>query len=153
MPSKKYIVELTTKERSQLNAIIHADRMVAYKRRHAEMLLATDQGPDRPGLKDTDIAAAFGCTSKTIERLRQRCVEDGLNAALEHGNRGSYRARRLDGRAEAHLIALACSEPPAGRNRWSLRLLADQMVVLKQVEQCSHMAVKRTLKKTNLSLI
>ena len=152
MPAKKYIVELTTEERSQLNAIVKADHMAAYKRRHAEMLLATDQGPDGPALKDADIAVAFGCTSKTIERLRQRCVEDGLDAALAHGNRGSYRARRLDGRAEAHLIALACGEPPAGRNRWSLRLLADQMVVLKHVAQCSHMAVKRTLKKTNLSL-
>ncbi len=152
MPAKKYIVELTTEERSQLNTILRADRMAAYKRHHAEMLLATDQGPGGPALKDADIAAAFGCTSKTIERLRQRCVEYGLDAALEHGNRGSYHARRLDGRAEAHLIALACGEPPGGRNRWSLRLLADQMVALKHVEQCSHMAVKRTLKKTNLSL-
>lgn len=152
MPAKKYIVELTTEERSQLEAILHKDRMAAYKRRRAEMLLATDQGPDGPALKDADIAAALGCTPKTIERLRQRCVEDGLDAALEHGNRGRYRARRLDGRAEAHLIALACGQPPGGRNRWSLRLLADQMVALKHVEECSHMAVKRTLKKTGLSL-
>ncbi len=150
--NKKYIVELTTEERSQLNGILQADRMAAYKRRHGEMLLATDQGPNGPAVKDADIAAAFGCTAKTVERLRQRCVEEGLDAALEHGNRGSYRARRLDGRAEAHLIALACSAPPAGRNRWSLRLLADQMVALKHVDECSHMAVKRTLKKTNLSL-
>ena len=89
----------------------------------------------------------MGCAPKTIERLRQRCVEDGLGAALEHGNRGSYRARRLNGRAQAYLIALACGEPPAGRNRWSLRLLADQMVASKPMDQCSHMAVKRTLKK------
>ncbi len=150
--NKKYIVELTTEERSQLNGILQADRMAAYKRRHGEMLLATDQGPNGPAVKDADIAAAFGCTAKTVERLRQRCVEEGLDAALEHGNRGSYRARRLDGRAEAHLIALACSAPPAGRNRWSLRLLADQMVALKHVDECRHMAVKRTLKKTNLSL-
>ena len=150
--NKKYIVELTTEERSQLNAIIQADRMAAYKRRHAEMLLATDQGPNGPAMKDADIAAAFGCVAKTVERLRQRCVEEGLDASLEHRNRGSDRARRLDGRAEAHLIALACSAPPAGRNRWSLRLLADQMVALKHVDECSHMAVKRTLKKTNLSL-
>ena len=150
--NKKYIVELTTEERSQLNAILQADRMAAYKRRHAEMLLATDQGPDGPAMKDVNIVAAFSCTAKTVERLRQRCVEQGLDAVLEHGNRGSYRARRLDGAAEAHLIALACGEPPAGRNRWSLRLLADQMVALKHVDECSHMAVKRTLKKTNLSL-
>jgi hypothetical protein len=150
--NKKYIVELTTEERFQLNAILQADRMAAYKRRHAEMLLATDEGPNGPAMKDADIAAAFSCTAKTVERLRQCCVEQGLDVALEHGNRGSYRARRLDGRAEAHLIALACSAPPAGRNRWSLRLLADQMVALKHVDECSHMAVNRTLKKTNLSL-
>jgi hypothetical protein len=149
---KKYIVELTTEERSQLDTIIKAPRMAAYKRRHAQMLLATDAGSDGPALKDVDIAAAFGCTTKTVERLRQRCVEHGLEAALQHGNRGSYRVRQLDGRAEAHLIALACGEPPKGRNRWTLRLLADQMVALHHVSACSHMTVKRTLKKTNYSL-
>lgn len=152
MPAKKYIVELTTEERSQLKTIIGKDRMAAYRRRHAEMLLAVDQSSEGPALKDADIAAAFDCAAKTIERLRQRCVEEGLAAALEHGNRGSHRVRRLDGRAEAYLIAVACGDPPAGRNRWSLRLLADQMVVLGHVDQCSHMAVKRTLKKTGLSL-
>jgi len=151
--SKKYVVELTTEERSQLNAVVQADRMAAYKRRHAQMLLAVDQGVAGPAMKDADVAAAFGCTPKTVERLRQRCVEHGLDAALEHGNRGTRRARRLDGRAEAHLIALACSQPPAGRNRWSLRLLADEMVALGHVEECSHMTVKRVLKKTNSSLI
>jgi transposase len=152
MPAKKYIVELTTEERSQLNTLIHKDRIAAYRRRHAEMLLAVDQGPEGPALKDANVAAAFGCAAKTIERLRQRCVEEGLDAVLEHGNRGAHRVRRLDGRAEAHLIAVACGDPPAGRNRWSLRLLADQMVVLGHVDECSHMAVKRTLKKTGLSL-
>jgi transposase len=149
---KKYIVELTSEERSQLNAIVKAPRTAAYKRRHAQMLLAADEGPNGSGMKDVDIASAFGCTAKTIERLRQRCVEQGLEAALEHGNRGSDRMRRLDGRAEAHLIALACGEPPKGWNRWTLRLLADQMVALDHAPACSHMTVKRTLKKTNFSL-
>ena len=152
MPAKKYIVELTTEERSQLNAILRADRTAAHKRHHARMLLKADQGEQGPSWTDARIAEAFDCTPVTVENLRRRLVERGLNAALEHGNRGSYRARRLDGRAEAHLIALACGEPPAGRSRWSLRLLADQMVALKHVDECSHMAVKRTLKKTNLSL-
>ena len=152
MPSKKYIVELTTEERSQLNAIIHADRMAAHKRHHARMLLKADQGEQGPAWTDARIAEAFDCTPVTVENLRKRLVERGLDAGLDHGNRGSYRNRRLDGRAEAHLIALACGEPPAGRNRWSLRLLADQMVALKHVDQCSHMAVKRTLRKTGLSL-
>jgi hypothetical protein len=80
-------------------------------------------------------------------------VEGSLEAALQHGNRGSYRARALDGVAEAHLIALACGDPPDGRNRWTVRLLADQMVALGWVESCSKSSVHRVLKKTNLSLI
>ena len=149
---KKYIVELTTEERSRLKKIIHSDRMAAYRRRHAEMLLAVDEGADGPSMKDLDVAAAFGCTTKTIERLRQRCVEQGLDAALAHGNRGSYRAKALDGEAEAYVIAMACGKPPAGRNRWTLRLLADQAVALGVVESCSKSSVHRTLKKTSLSL-
>ena len=152
MPAKKYIVELTTEERSQLNVIIHADRMAAHKRHHAGILLKADQGESGPAWIDARIAEAFDCTPVTVENLRKRLVEHGLAAALAHGNRGSYRTRRLDGRAEAHLIALACGEPPAGRNRWTLRLLANQMVALEHVDECSHMTVKRTLKKTNLSL-
>jgi hypothetical protein len=147
---KKYVVELTTEERSRLQGLLSKGR--PHQRRHAQMLLKADQGPSGPGWKDAQIADAFDCHITTVENLRRRLVEQGLDAALEHGNRGSYRARRLDGRAEAHLIALACGEPPAGRNRWSLRLLADQMVALKYVDQCSHMAVKRTLKKMSLSL-
>lgn len=149
---KKYIVELITEERSQLNTIVKTPRMATHKRRHAQMLLAMDEGPEGASMKDADVASAFGCTTKSVERLRQRCVEQGLDAALEHGNRGRYRVRRLDGRAEAHLIALACGEPPKGRNRWTLRLLADQMVALDHATACSHMTVKRTLKKTNFSL-
>ncbi len=144
---KKYVVELTTEERSQLQEIVRADRMAAYRRRHAQMLMAADQGPAGPAMKDVDVAAAFGCTIKTVERLRRRCVEQGVAAALEHGNRGAYRVKALDGEAEAHVIALACSQPPAGRSRWSLRLLADQAVVLGIAESCSKSSVHRTLKK------
>ena len=149
---KKYIVELTTEERSKLNAIIHADRMAAHKRQHARMLLKADQGPEGPAWKDADIAKAFDCTVVTVENLRKRLVEHGFEASLEHGNRGSYRARRLDGKAEAHLIALTRQKPPKGRIRWDVRLLADQIVALGIVDECSHMTVHRTLKKTNLSL-
>ena len=148
---KKYIVELNPEERSQLKSIVNAPRMAAHKRKHAQILLATDQGPEGPALKDTDIAAAFGCTTKTVERLRQRCVEEGLETTLEHGNRGSYRPRKLDGQAEAHLIALTRMEPPEGHKHWGMRLLADQMVELGYVESCSHMAVQRALKKMNSS--
>ena len=120
---KKYIVELTSKERCQLGEIINVQRMAAHKRRHARMVLKLDQGCPDPGWSDAQAAAAFDCTSRSAERLRRRLVERGLDAALEHGNRGSYRAWALDGVAEAHLIALACSVTPKGHNRWTIRLL------------------------------
>jgi transposase len=148
---KKYIVELTTEERSQLQTLIGKGK--PHQRKHAQMLLKADQGPEGPRWKDTRIAEAFDCHPTTVENLRRRLVEQGLETALEHGNRGSYRARKLDGKAEAHLIALTRMEPPDGRNRWGVRLLADQMVAQGYVESCSHMAVQRTLKKMNLSLI
>ncbi len=149
---KKYIVELTSEERSQLRQIINAERMAAHKRRHARMLLKLDQGLHGAGWSDTQVAAAFDCTSRSAERLRRYLVERGLEGALEHGNRGSYRARALDGVAEAHLIALACGDALEGRNRWTVRLLADQMVSLGLVESCGKSSVHGVLKKTNLSL-
>jgi len=149
---KKYIVELTTEERSGLKDIIKAERMAAHKRRHAHILLKADQGPQGPAWKDEDIANAFDCTIKSVERLHKRLLEHGLEAAMDHGNRGSYRAKKLDGVAEARLIAIACSSAPQGRNRWTVRLLADEMVSLGIVDSCSKSTVHNTLKKTNLSL-
>lgn len=149
---KKYIVELTPEERTKLKGIIDANRMAAHKRRHAQMLLKVDQGENGPGWSDARIAEAFDAAPLTVKRLRQRLVERGLALSLEHGNRGSSRAKALDGEAEARVIALACREPPAGRNRWTLRLLADQAVALGLVESCSKSSVHRTLKKTNFGL-
>jgi hypothetical protein len=149
---KKYVVELTTEERSQLQEVINADRMAAHKRRHAQMLLKADEGPHGPAWTDAQVAEAFDSRPLAVARLRQRLVERGFDQALEHGNRGSYRAKALDGQAEAHVIALACGDPPAGRNRWTLRLLADQAVALGITPSCSKSSVHRTLKKTNLSL-
>ena len=148
---KKYLVELTIEERSRLQALV--GKGVSHQRKHAQMLLKADQGTEGPRWKDAQIAEAFDCHPTTVENLRRRLVELGLEAALEHGNRGSYRARRLDGQAEAHLIALTRMEPPEGRNRWGVRLLADQMVAQGYADSCSHMTVQRTLKKMNLSLI
>ncbi len=150
--TKKYVVELTGEGRSRRREIMNAERMAAHKRRHAQMLLKVDQGVKVAGWTDAAVAEAFDCTPRTVERLRMRLVERGFEAALEHGNRGSYRARALDGVGEAHLIALACGEVPQGRNRWTVRLLADQMVALGKVEACSKSAVHRVLKKTSLSL-
>lgn len=149
---KKYVVELTSEERKALTAIIQAERMAAHKRRHARILLKADQSPEGPGWKDADIANAFDCTIKSVERLRRRLVEYGLDAAMEHGNRGAYRVKKLDGVAEAHLIATACSSAPEGRNRWTVRLLAEKIVSLGIVDSCSKTTVHKTLKKTNLSL-
>ena len=149
---KKYIVELTSEERSKLKSIIEASRMAAHKRRHAQMLLKADQGPGGPAWIDTRIAESFDVKPLAVQRLRRRLVERGFDAALEHGNRGSYRAKALDGRAEAHVIALACGKPPAGRKRWTFRLLADQAVALSIVDTCSKSSMHRALKKTNLSL-
>jgi len=92
---KKYIVELTSEERSALEDIIKAECMAAHKRRHARMLLKADQGPLGPAWKDADIADAFDCTTKSVERLRKRLLEHGFDMAMDHGNRGSYRAKKL----------------------------------------------------------
>jgi len=149
---QKYVVELTTEERSELKNILDADRMAAHKRRHARMLLKADRGGHGPGWTDARVAEAFDTSPLTVKRLRRRLVEHGLALALEHGNRGAYRVKALDGEAEAHVIALACGEPPAGRNRWTLELLADRAVALGITESCSKSSLHRALKKTSLSL-
>ena len=152
MPNKTYIVELTNEERNQLKRMINIGRTAAYKQRHARILLLSDQGSKRPTIKDNDIAKAVGCGRATVERIRKRFVEEGLQEALaRHKSRRQYQ-RKLDGKGEAHLIALACSEPPEGQKRWTLRLLADRMVALEYVDCLSYQTVRRTLKKTNLSL-
>jgi len=147
---KKYVVELTSEERKQLTAMIQKGKTAGYKIRHAQILLRIDQGKQGSCWSDGKVAEAFGAHITTVERLRRRFVEEGLEAALERHNRQNY-TRKLDGDAEAHLIAIACSEPPEGRNEWTLRLLADKLVELKVVDSISHMTVSRTLKKTNLS--
>ena len=147
---KKYIVELTSEERKQLTELVKRGKTAGYKIRHAQMLLKLDQGKKGPGWPDSTVAEAFVAHITTVERLRKRFVEEGLEAALERHNRKNY-TRKLDGHAEARLIAIACSEPPEGRNEWTLRLLADKLVELRVVDSVSHMTISRTLKKTNLS--
>ncbi len=147
---KKYIVELTSEERKQLQQLVKKGKVAGYKIRHAQMLLKADQGNQGPGWPDAQVAEVFAAHVTTVERLRKRFVEHGLEAALERNKRNDY-VRKLDGDAEAHLIAIACSNPPAGRSEWSLRLLADRLVELSIVDSISYMTVSRTLKKTNLS--
>ena len=152
MPKKTYIVELTSEERSHLKRMINTGKTAAYKQRHARILLLADQNSKAAAMKDDDIAKAIGCGRVTVERIRKRFVEEGLQDALaRHKSRRQYQCK-LDGKSEARLIALACSEPPEGEKRWTLRLLADRMVALEYVDSLSYQTVRRTLKKTNLSL-
>jgi transposase len=149
---KKYKVTLTAEERNSLQELIAASKTMTKKSIHARILLKADAAPGGPAWTDARIAEAFEVNARTIERLRERFVEQGLDAALgrKQQDRPS-RERTLDGKAEARLIALACSAPPAGRVRWTLRLLADKLIELEIVDTVSTETVRRTLKKTNSS--
>ena len=146
---KKYIVTLTAEERQQLSDLIATGKAAARKLAHARVLLHADAAPDGPAWTDEQIAEAVAVGRATVERVRQRFVEQGLDAALnpQKPDRPS-RPRKIDGHAEARLIALACSAPPLGRCSWTLRLLADKLVELEVVESVSHETVRQALKKT-----
>jgi transposase len=149
---KKYIVTLTEVERRMLQSMVSRGKAAARKLMHARILLKADASAGRPVWSDDEIAKGLEVGRATVERVRRQFVEEGLEAALErHKPRREY-LRRLDGDGEAHLIALACSQPPEGRSRWTLRLLADRMVALEHVESLSYETVREVLKKTNLSL-
>lgn len=152
MPAKRYVVRLTEEERQQLQDLVSKGQAAAYKIRHAHILLKADA--DGPKWKDEQIAEAFGCHRTTVEDVRQRLVTQGLEAALERKKRETPPTpRRLDGDAEARLVAIACGQPPAGRAKWTMRLLADKLVELEIVESVSHTTVWETLKKMNSSRI
>ena len=141
MPAKKYIVRLEPGEREQLLEMTRKGTIGARKMKRAQILLKADEG-----WKDAAIIQALNTNRSTVERTRKRLVEGGLDKALNEDPRPGQRAR-LDGRAEAHLIALACSEAPGGREHWTLRLLADKLVELGVVETISHETVRQVLKK------
>lgn len=147
------MVQLTGEQRERCTEIVRTGRAPARTIMHAQVLLKTDSGPHGPGWTDPAVAEAFGVTPVTVARLRKTLVTEGLEAALAHyrGPRREY-AHKLDGHQEAHLIALACSSPPSGYKRWSLRLLAHRMVELGHVDSLSYNTVGRTLKKTSFSL-
>jgi transposase len=148
---KTNIVTLTQAQRHQLKQLIAAGHGPARQLAHARILLKADQGPQGPGLPDAAIVQAVEVSLPTIQRVRQRFVKEGLEAALKRRLPRVPKAHKLDGRQEAQLIALACSEPPAGQIRWTLRLLADKMVELAYVDTVSYGTVRRVLKKTNSS--
>lgn len=147
----KYRVQLSAEERGKLQAIVRKGKAAAYKRLNAQMLLKADEGEGGPAWKDKDIAETFEASIRTVERLRERLFSRGFDNCLERA-KGAGRKRKLDGNQEAELIVLTCSEPPEGRARWTLRLLADRMVELEYVDAISHEAVRRVLKKRNQTL-
>lgn len=148
--NKKYIVRLSDKERRGLEKLIAKGKTAVYRIRHAHILLKTDA--DGLAWADTRIAEAFSCHARTIEGIRKRFVEQGLDAALNRKKQEMpSREKILDGEKEARLIAMSCSKPPKGRGRWSLHLLADKMVELEIVKNISYETVRQTLKKTNSS--
>jgi transposase len=149
---KKYIVTLTGAERQRLQAMLSRGKAAARKLMRARILLKADESWGGPGWSDDQVAEGLEVGRATAERVRKAFVEEGLDAALERRKPRRRYERTLDGDGEAHLVALACQEPPEGRSRWTLRLLADRMVELEYVEQVSYQTVRRTLKKTNSSL-
>jgi len=152
MPKKLYVVTLTEEERCQLSRLVSTGKNAARKVLHAHILLKADSSPGGDAWTDERIVAAFGASRRTVERVRERFVEEGLEAALTRKEQKNRRAHKIDGEAEAYLVATACSKPPKGTRRWTLRLLADRLVSLQYVNEISLETVRQSLKKTNLSL-
>lgn len=147
--NKKYPVCLTPTERTTLHDLLAAGTAPARKLTHARILLKADQAPDGPGWVDDRIADAVEVSQPTVARIRRQYVQQGLTAALNRRAPTRTYRRTLDGALEARLVQVACSTPPKGLDRWSLRLLADELVELEIVETISYQTVRRVLKKTN----
>lgn len=148
MPGKLYHVLLTDDQRSRLQQMLNSGTTAARTLTHARILLKADEGPDGPHWDDAAIAAAVEVSEPTVARVRTRCATEGVDVALVPRPPRTTTPRTLDGAQEAHLIALACSTPPNGQGRWSLRLLANKFVTLDCGVPVSHELVRRTLKKT-----
>ena len=149
--TKKYRIRLTTDEQEELKGLVSRGRTAAYKQTHARILLMSDESRLDGGMTDAAISGAFGVGMSTVERVRRRCVEEGIESALNRKKQLRRRQRILDGEGEARLIAMACGAPPDGRVRWTLKLLADQLVECEIVESISPETVRIVLKKTNSS--
>ena len=149
---KRYVVKLTTDERSDLEGLVKRGREAAYRRRRAETLLLVDEGEHGPKLSDREAAERVGFSRRTVEQIRERCVTQGVAQSLERKKRTRERSRRLDGEGEARLLTLACSDAPEGHSRWTLTLLADRLVELEIVESISLECVRQVLKKHRQTL-
>ena len=154
MPAKRYRVRLSAEEQQELKGLVSRGRAAAYKQTHARILLLSDESQECGAMKDEEIARALRVGNPTVGRVRRRCVEEGVEAALALGRRqqANRRPRKLDGQGEAHLMALACSQPLEGRAGWTLQLLADRLVQWEIVDSISPETVRQTLKKTHSSL-
>ena len=149
--TKKYRIKLTTGEQKELKALVSRGQATAYKQTHARILLLSDESHPDGGMTDAAISRALGVCMSTVERVRRRCVEEGIESALNRKKQLRRRRKILDGEGEARLIAMACGEPPDGRAQWTLKLLADQLVECEIVESISTETVRMALKKTNSS--
>ena len=151
MPAKKYKVTLTDDERQELSTLVSKGKAAARKITRARILLLADESEAGASWSDDRIVEALSISRRTVERTREKCVESGLEAALNHKRTQRPHTKRLDGDAEARLVQLACSEIPDGRERWTMQMLADKLIELEIVETVSDETVRTTLKKTNLN--
>lgn len=149
----KYIVTLTDEERQQLQELVDEGRGSKSARQRARVLLKADQAEGAPAWPDERVAEFAEVSLSTVHRVRQGFVEEGFEAVLQRKPSPQRQYRKLDGAAEAQLIATACSQAPQGRSRWTLKLLADKLVELEVVRSISRECVRRTLKKTSFSRI
>ena len=151
MPKKKYILKLTESEQEELLSVVRSGRSAGWKIQRAQVLLACDASESGLGWTDDRSAEAYRCTRRVVEMWRHQAFEDGPLSLMTRKARPA-RASKLSGEGEARLVALACSEPPAGHGKWSLRLLARRLIELEVVDSVSHETVRRELKKTISSL-
>jgi hypothetical protein len=149
---RTYIVTLTEEERQHLEKITSSGTLPARTLKRAQILLKSDNGPKGPNWTYERVRETLDVTQVTIAHVRKSYVEEGLEAALSRKPPRREYKRSLDGEGEAHLVALACSEPPTGYQRWSLRLLRDRFVRLGHAQTISHETIRAALKKTNLNL-
>ncbi len=149
---KKYRVGLTGEEQEELKALVSKGRAAAYKQTHARILLLSDENQSGGPMMDQEISRALKVGTATVERVRRRCVEEGVDAALGRREQLRRRQRKLDGQGEAHLIAMAISQPPEGRVSWTMQMLADGLVEREIVDSISAETVRRTLKKRTQAL-
>ena len=146
--AKKYVLQLTAEERTELEQLVKKGKAAGWKLQRAQALLQCDQGPQGPGWTDALVAAAYGCSTRSLESWRQQAVESGPLSLLQRKPRQRPPVTpKLDGEQQARLTALACSQAPPGHARWTLRLLAERLVELELVDTVAHETVRRALKK------